>query len=317
MQCKICGGEVNLAVGRCVRCGRPIDSAGGSKIFSDIDELVENYGIEIEDSNAGKKEEFVPMLFSTDAVSAVVSAEKLTKEVPEEEPEHTPEANINLETYLSRLEVTARNIPKYMPPAPQIAEDKPPAQPEQPIEAEAEPAADNETPAAQDDADAEQEEESIWKRGFMWVDKRIAPATDKVMSVYRAKFPTYNRVAHSPIKERVAVVGVFLACVAVLVIAVSLILSSIAASVTGEWTVADELTVEFTSGGKVISRVWSDGQPHVEREGTYTTRRSNGRNLLTITYEDGTVRNLYYTVDGDTGTFTNVDTNLEDIYIRK
>lgn len=93
--------------------------------------------------------------------------------------------------------------------------------------------------------------------------------------------------------------------------------------VTGKWVVSYDssgnpnIITEFTATGKTIVSVRSDDGWHVHKKGTYKTRRKNGHDMLEIVYEDGTVTRLYYTIDGDEGTFRNVETNVESLYTLK
>ena len=93
--------------------------------------------------------------------------------------------------------------------------------------------------------------------------------------------------------------------------------------VTGKWVVSYDssgkpnIITEFTASGKTIVSVRSDDGWHVHKEGKYKTRRKNGHDMLEITYEDGTVTRLYYTIDGKKGTFRNVETNVESVYTLK
>lgn len=93
--------------------------------------------------------------------------------------------------------------------------------------------------------------------------------------------------------------------------------------VTGKWVVSYDssgnpnIITEFTASGKTIVSVKSDDGWHVHKEGKYKTRRKNGHDMLEITYEDGTITRLYYTIDGSEGTFRNVETDVESVYTLK
>lgn len=93
--------------------------------------------------------------------------------------------------------------------------------------------------------------------------------------------------------------------------------------VTGKWVVSYDssgnpnIITEFTASGKTIVSVKSDDGWHVHKEGNYKTRRKNGHDMLEITYEDGTITRLYYTIDGSEGTFRNVETDVESVYTLK
>ena len=56
MQCSFCGGEVNLSVGRCTKCGRMIDETSGIRLTRDIHELAERYGIKDEEEIQAEEE---------------------------------------------------------------------------------------------------------------------------------------------------------------------------------------------------------------------------------------------------------------------
>ena len=90
--------------------------------------------------------------------------------------------------------------------------------------------------------------------------------------------------------------------------------------ITGEWIVSYDMSgkpsviMEFTPGGSAVVSVKSEDGWHVHKQGKYNTRRKNGHDMLTITYEDGTVSRLYYVINGRSGTFINVETNAEVVY---
>ncbi len=63
MRCEKCGGEVNLSVGRCTRCGRPVDEELGGRLIYDMDSLAERY--EKRKEEIVQEAESLPELFST------------------------------------------------------------------------------------------------------------------------------------------------------------------------------------------------------------------------------------------------------------
>ena len=100
-------------------------------------------------------------------------------------------------------------------------------------------------------------------------------------------------------------------------IAVRMMMSS---DINGKWIISTDaagnpnIIMEFRPGGKAQISVKSEDGWHVHKKGKYTTRRRNGHDMLTIIYEDGDVKQLYYVIDGKSGTFINVDTNVQVVY---
>ncbi len=90
--------------------------------------------------------------------------------------------------------------------------------------------------------------------------------------------------------------------------------------INGEWIISTDaggnpnIIMEFKPGGSAVISVKSEDGWHVHKQGRYSTQRKNGHDLLTITYEDGDVKRLYYIIEGDQGTFINVDTNIRVVY---
>lgn len=160
----------------------------------------------------------------------------------------------------------------------------------------------------------------IWENGiyraYIKLDKALSPVTERVAAYFRAKFPAPNRAKGNPLLDRMAVIASGVAALVVVIMLIVGIVSLFPDSLRGEWVVSEQLSVEFSIDGTVTSWVYIDGEPHVERQGEYTVRRRNGYNLLTIIYEDGVERRLYYEIDGNVGTFTNVDTNMQAQYVR-
>lgn len=110
---------------------------------------------------------------------------------------------------------------------------------------------------------------------------------------------------------------------AVMILASVLIISSLTDAVTGKWIVSYDtsnkpnIIMEFSAGNRASISVKADDGWHVHKKGKYKTQRKNGHDLLTITYDDGSVSRLYYVIKGKQGTFTNVETNAESVYSLK
>lgn len=112
-----------------------------------------------------------------------------------------------------------------------------------------------------------------------------------------------------------------LAVLLVLLVSAVVIVSVMRANdINGKWIISTDssgkpnILMEFKPGGSAVISVRSEDGWHVHKKGVYTTKRSNGHDLLTIQYDDGDVTRLYYVVEGKTGTFTNVDTNTKVVY---
>ena len=90
--------------------------------------------------------------------------------------------------------------------------------------------------------------------------------------------------------------------------------------IDGKWIISTDaggdpnIIMEFKAGGKAMISVKSEDGWHIHKQGRYTTDRKNGHDMLTIMYEDGDIKRLYYSIDGKTGTFINVDTNIQVVY---
>ena len=291
MVCIRCGGEINPA-GRCTVCGMLSEETSGASIVRSIDELAEHYGLTVtEDSEA------LPTLFSgyddklTRKAKVMQEAAVDNSEVPSGKP------TIGLSEYAKLLGVDSE---QDITPKAEIR-DEPDAQ---------------ETPVSQ--ASPQEEELSpILQR----VDRIIAKPADKVLNFYYSRHPRPARAQQrSEASERLMVAAAAAAALLLIALLAVIIFNSIAPDITGEWlisetSVGERLTIEFTKSHDVTVRVYSSGE-NVYQTGRYKIRRSNGYNLLTINYDDGTERRLYYTLDHDSGTFTNVDTNNSDEYTR-
>ena len=327
MQCSFCGGEVNLSVGRCTKCGRMIDETSGIRLTRDIHELAERYGIKDEEEIQAE-EEALPHLLHVKKNRAA-------------EEETTPEDTGIVHSQGPTL--GRGDYERLLSADEDIREDEDRPSYED-IRAERERLR-AEQPSAFD---------NIWGKAYKFIKEKSAAALDKLgvsgmgdrvkkrlrgsraaetaksvwsltgerlVTLYNEKFPELKRVRRSTLKQRIfAGIAIFVLAAAAVVLFVSLA-SSIAPGIKGEWLITEtgrgeRLTWEFTGTGKVIVRTYTDGEPHVYRTGTYKKRRRNDHNMLTITYEDGTVTRLYYEVSRGTGTFTNVDSNRTAQYKR-
>ena len=114
--------------------------------------------------------------------------------------------------------------------------------------------------------------------------------------------------------------SICLAAVMGLLLTAVLAASLLTDSVIGKWVVSYDVSdkpniiMEFKPGGTAVISVRSEDGWHIHKKGRYKTQRKNGYDMLTITYEDGSVSRLYYQIEGRSGTFTNVDTNTEVVY---
>ena len=114
-----------------------------------------------------------------------------------------------------------------------------------------------------------------------------------------------------------SVTGVLLVLLVCGFFAVKMMMSN---EINGKWIVSTDaggepnIIMEFKPGGKASILVKSDDGWHIHKQGKYKTMRKNGHDLLTITYEDGDIKRLYYIIDGNSGTFINVDTNVRVVY---
>lgn len=301
MQCKYCGGEINLSVGRCIGCGRSVDDTADIRILHDLSALAEKYGLD-PDSEKYDHAEQKP---EPENIDQRTEAQILPKDF-----KSAVKPGIELQTYydlLGEQDSEASPVPETEP------EEMPEVHEEESEEISGDDGA--QTPADQNSLRGKIE--NILDR----VDSFSAPVTEQVRQWYNAKMPQLNRAKSSSKWERLAVTGLMLLAGMLVVVIVMMIIASIPSSISGEWRVSDEnarnmFTVEF-SGGEVTARVYGeDGEAHVYKKGTYDTSRKNGRDLLTIVYEDGSLSHLYYEISGRTGEFVNVDTGSSDTYRR-
>jgi|GEM_PF-1602678 len=309
MRCKHCGGEINLSVGRCISCSRSVDDTADIRILHDLGSLAEKYGL---DPNAEKY----------DAVEKSESNQKIDQRTEavkvRSDPKKAFKPGIELHTYYELLGEDLQ--PEEKPEQSVRSYDA-----EEPADPVAEEQAADDT---FDDAEEKAEEQPPGEKPTFRerlvkladrIDSLTEPLTERIRLWVDAKLPQRNRAVSSSKLERLAVVGVLAAALVLVIVLVTVIVASIPENVKGEWRVSDEkdkstMTVEF-SGGEVTARVYGeDGDAYVYKKGTYKTERRNGRDLLTIEYEDGGVSHLYYEIDGKTGHFVNVDTGAGDYY---
>ena len=292
MVCIKCGGEINPA-GRCTVCGALAETDSGASIVRGIDELAQHYGLLVEEDA-----EALPTLFSgydnkmTRKAKVLQEAAEDTSDAPSGNP------TIGLSEYVKLLGVgSEQDITQT------TAEG---------LERAAQLERTQNTETAQED-----ELPPVLRK----IDSIIEKPADKVLELYHSRHPRPARAQQrSSSWERLMVAAAALAALVLLGLLAAVIYNSIAPEITGEWlisetAVGERLTIEFTKSHDVTVRVYND-EEHVYQTGSYRIRRSNGYNLLTINYDDGTERRLYYTLDHDSGTFTNVDTNNSDEYTR-
>lgn len=156
-------------------------------------------------------------------------------------------------------------------------------------------------------------------------DNKTAPLLDKLLDkFYAIRFGKLSRrSSDSPSERKKVRRTVWSVCVTLVIVllCVGLFVTTLFTdSITGKWVVSYDVSdkpnviMEFKPGGSAVISVRSDDGWHVHKQGRYKTQRKNGHDMLTITYEDGTVSRLYYIIEGKSGTFINVDTNVEVVY---
>lgn len=292
MRCKYCGGEINLSVGRCVSCGRGVDATSDIRILHDLGSIAEQYGL---DPDQEKYNNSPAAQDSSQPLEQRTSAGPMPLGIND-----AKKPGIELSTY---YELLGSGGPE---------ESDQPDDPAVVLE--------------RLDADTGDDPRSEWLFGRFGslldkLDQLTRPLTERMRSWFDAKMPQMKRAKSNSKLERLMLVGITAAIAVVILLLCSFIISSIPASLSGEWQVsADDaaqlFTVEF-SRGEITALVYDDaGEAHVYKRGTYSTSRSNGRDLLTIVYEDGSLSHLYYTITGRTGEFVNVDTGRSDQYRR-
>lgn len=142
--------------------------------------------------------------------------------------------------------------------------------------------------------------------------------------VYYKKFGSMKRKRAEDDSEgyylRRRVWGVVFFVVVLLLCGLIVVNMMMSSDINGQWIVSTDsdgspnIIMEFKPGGRATISVKSDDGWHVHKQGKYTTNRKNGHDMLTIMYEDGDIKRLYYIIDGKTGTFINVDTNVQVVY---
>lgn len=310
MFCKKCNGEVNLAVGRCTVCGEPVDDAAKSVIFQNLDQLADRYNISYDAPE--KQEEDVPEIMKTAVAETTAPKEKKAETDPYARPKFDEERFRRLAGITESADDDSGKDPDGKP---QTTDTKAPESDQPTPEPSDEPQPESALSETDETDDTEDYENpfirAVWtngiKRGYMWLDKAITPATDRLLAAYRKLVPRKNRVKHSPFKERLAIMLIAFGIIAAVVILIFTITSCIPDNIVGVWQTDNLLTIEFTEEKTVIARaVTESGEVCVIKEGTYETKSTDGNSSVIIIYEDGTQSILYYSIDGDTGTFTNI-----------
>lgn len=312
MFCKKCNGEVNLAVGRCTVCGEPVDDAAKSIIFQNLDQLVDRYNINYDEPET--QEEAVPEIMKSAIAEPAPPKEQKAEADPYVRPTFDEERFRRLAGITENADDS--NSEKKPDSETDIKDAQAPENDQPSPEPSAEPQSEPDA-SKTDDADDEEEDyenpfiRAVWtngiKRGYMWLDKAITPATDRLLAAYRKLVPRKNRVKHSPFKERLAIMLIALGIIAAVLVLVLTITSCIPDNIVGVWQTDELLSIEFTEEKTVLARaVTENGEVCVIKEGTYETKSTDGNSSVIIIYEDGTQSILYYSIDGDTGTFTNI-----------
>lgn len=314
MFCKKCNGEVNLAVGRCTVCGEPVDDAAKSIIFQNLDQLADRYNINYDEPKT--QEEAVPEIMKTAAPEPSSPKEKKAEADPYVRPTFDEERFRRLAGITKTADDDTQKEPDSKTDAkdakePESDQTKPESKSESELSSEPQPESNAETDTDDDEDYENPFIRAVWtngiKRGYMWLDKAITPATDRLLAAYRKLVPRKNRVKHSPFKERLAIMLIALGIIAAVVVLIFTITSCIPDNIVGVWQTDELLTIEFTEEKTVIARaVTESGEVCVIKEGTYETKSTDGNSSVIIIYEDGTQSILYYSIDGDTGTFTNI-----------
>ena len=295
MVCKRCGGEINDSTGFCTACG----SSNSSLIVHSLSELAERYGI-----NPTEEEEKseVPQLFS-DYTNRTRFSSAVNGEPQEEKTESRGEPVLDMQAYAHLLGVDSGDDIEFNP-----------------TESAEKQSEETETEEIKQKQQVQSEETEL-NPLLQKIDKIIEKPADKILELYRRKYPRPARVSRSAAAERLMAVSAVMGAFAVVALLVVLIINSIAPDISGEWLVSetasnDRLTVEFTASGEVTSWIYIDEKANIYQQGSYKVNKSNGYNLLTITYEDGSQKKLYYNIKGDSGEFTNVDSGKSDTYTR-
>lgn len=305
MRCKYCGGEINLSVGKCVRCGRSVDETSNIRIVHDLEALADSYGIKTDalpEQPAAARE--------SDAAWHELAREKNAGAVPQNLPDvkAAKKPTIGLSTYMELLGEQENEQPVEPPVSEQTeaAKDEQPQEPEQPV-------APGDTLLGK--------ARRLASKAAHRLDGLTKPYTERVRGWYHTKVPELSRAESRPMWERLAVVGGALVVLVIIIMIIASVVSAIPNSVVGEWRVSEPgaeqlFTVSFERGGAMKAFVYEGDTAHLYKSGEYDTSRKNGRNMLTITLDDGSISHLYYEVNGESGTFTNVDTGREKTYLR-
>lgn len=294
MYCVRCGGEINTATGRCIVCGTPADEGKGVSIVRSIDELAEHYGLTVQPET-----EALPSLFSEYDSKLTRKAQVMQEAADDKKGGASGNPTIGLSEYVKLLGVQSEN---------EIGSAE---------EAQSEAAREEPKPSV-----PEPEEDEL-PPILQKIDSIIEKPADKILEIYHSRHPRPARERRSAAMERLMVLAAATGAVIVLLIITAAIISSIAPDITGDWVITElpsgeRLTIEFTRSREVYVKVYPDSGDEYQlyQTGRFKIRKSNGYNLLTINYDDGTERLLYYEIDKDSGTFTNVDTNNSGVYTR-
>ncbi len=290
MRCKRCGGLIDSALGECLQCGMRPPKEHTPYIRS-MEEIAREYCTPEEDTSTALPELFRDYQGNQTRFSKALetSVDNAHKDPIKGNPV------IGLDEYVRLLGVEDGDE----------------------IELPEEPAVRETQSRTVQMPEPEQELNPILKK----IDNIIEKPADRVLEYIHEKFPQPTRAKKSAVQERLMLLAGTLCAVILITVLTVVIILSIAPDVSGEWLVTEtaageRLTVEFTDSGDVTARIYINGEENVYLTGEYKVRRSNGSNLLTINYDDGSEKRLYYIIEKDSGTFTNVDSNKSDTYIR-
>ena len=163
------------------------------------------------------------------------------------------------------------------------------------------------------------------RRVYDKFDKKTYKFMNRILDrFYHRRFGSMKRKRTEDTTEAYALrrkvwLGFFILLV-VLVCGLAVIRMMISSDLNGEWIVSTDssgnpnIIMEFKPGGSAVISVKSEDGWHVHKQGRYSTTSKNGHDMLTIIYDDGDVKRLYYIIEGDSGTFINVDTNVQVVY---
>ena len=306
MKCSRCGAEIAAADKKCKACGASFYDETGAALVRSIDELVEHYGV-----SAVEDESELPSLFISYDNKLTKKARFLKEGDSQENAKKiTGNPSIGLSEYAYLLGAEPGDTVD-------LSEASSEASSEQQGQAitQQEPEAEKTEPKFKISLPENFELTPL----LIKIDKIIEKPADKILDLYYQKHPRPARIQRSERTERLTLLAGAVGALVVIAVLALIIIGSIAPDITGEWLIAETssgetLTIEFTSSHKVTVRVYNDETENIYQTGSYKVRKSNGYNLLTINYDDGSEKLLYYNLGHDSGTFTNVDTNKSDTY---